>query len=182
MLVIRAVCAIVTDALGAQQAARHGRRPRPGWTMLKFEPLCKIEAQVGPIVSLGRAQYGERRVIAILGGSVTGARMNGAILPGGADWQINREDGVLDIEARYVIRLSDGAGVEVLSQGYRHGAPEVMARLARGEPVSPDEYFFRTVIRFQTGAAAHADLNRTLAIASAVREPGLVKLDVFRLL
>lgn len=150
--------------------------------MLKFEPLCRIEARVGPIVTLGRAQYGERRVVSILGGTVTGGGMNGEILPGGADWQISRDDGVLDIEAHYVLRLDDGASVEVTSSGYRHGPPEVMGRLHRGEPVSPDEYFFRTVIRFQTGAAAHLHLNRTLAIASAARERELVKLHVFRLL
>ena len=60
----------------------------------------------------------------------------------GVDWQVQRADGVTDISARYVIRTTDGALVEVQSDGMRHGPPEVMARLARGEPVAPDEYFF----------------------------------------
>ena len=38
----------------------------------------------------------------------------------------------------------------------RHGPAEVMARLARGEAVAREEYFFRTLMRFQTGAPAWA--------------------------
>src|SRR4051812_27425720 len=112
---------------------------------IELEPFFLVEASVGPIVSLGPAPAGERRVVAILGGTVEGDGIRGEIVPGGEDWQTLRADGVLEIEAHYVVRLDDGALVEVLSQGYRHGPPEVMARLARGEPVAADEYFFRTL-------------------------------------
>ena len=60
----------------------------------------------------------------------------GRIVEGGVDWQIQRVDGVLDIAAHYVIRADDGALIEVHSDGIRHGPPEVMARLGRGEPVA----------------------------------------------
>ena len=42
------------------------------------------------------------------------------------------------------------------SQGLRHGPPEVMARLARGEAIPASDYFFRTLVRFTTGAPAWA--------------------------
>jgi hypothetical protein len=149
---------------------------------LSAERLCHIDAHVGAIVSLGAAAYGERRVVAIDGGSVSGPGINGTILPGGADWQILRADGVLDIEAHYVLRLDDGALVEIMSQGYRYGPPEVIAAMARGEAVAPADYFFRTMIRFQTGAAAYAELNRTLAVARAARETEWVRLDVYKII
>jgi hypothetical protein len=56
-----------------------------------------------------------------------------------------------------------------------------MARLARGDAVPPDEYFFRTVMRFTTGDARWQHLNRTIALARGEREARAVRLDVYRL-
>jgi hypothetical protein len=79
-----------------------------------------------------------------------------------------------------VLRAHDGGLVEVHSTGLRHGSPEVMARLARGEAVDPADYYFRTSLRFTTGAAAWMHLNTTLALAVATREARRVVLDVYR--
>lgn len=144
-------------------------------------PFTQIRCEVGKLVSLGPAKHGERRYVPLLGGTVTGPELNGSIVEGGIDWQINRSDGVLDIAAHYVIRADDGALIEVQSDGMRHGTPEVMARLARGEPVAGHEYFFRTLIRFQTGAAAWLHLNKVMALAVGQRQAGLVLLDVYRI-
>jgi hypothetical protein len=56
-----------------------------------------------------------------------------------------------------------------------------MARLAAGEAVAPGEYFFRTVMRFQTGHPAWLHLNKVIAIAVGQREARRVILDVYRL-
>jgi Protein of unknown function (DUF3237) len=143
-------------------------------------PMTRIRCEVGALVSLGAAKYGERRYVPLLGGSVAGPELNGSIVEGGVDWQVNRGDGVLDIAAHYVIRATDGALIEVQSDGMRHGPPEVMARLARGEPVARDAYFFRTVMRFQTGAPQWLHLNKVLALAVGQREANAVCLDVYR--
>ncbi len=148
----------------------------------RFAFLCSIEAEVGEIQTLGQAPTGERRVVGITGGRVTGPGIVGTIEPGGADWQILRSDGVLEIAAHYVLRLDDGALIEVRSDGYRFGPAEIMARLARGEPIPSESYYFRTTIRFQTGAASRSELNRVIGVAVARREPRLVRLDVHRLL
>jgi hypothetical protein len=58
----------------------------------------------------------------------------------------------------------------------------VLERLARGEEVAPAEYYFRTSMRFTTGDARLAWLNRILAVATAARRPRRVELDVFRVL
>ncbi len=143
--------------------------------------LAHVEVEVGALLTVGPAPGGERRCVPLLGGHAWGPGLAGEILPGGADWQLARADGVLEIAAHYLLRTPDGAVVEIRSEGLRHGPPEVMARLARGEAVDASEYFFRTVMRFATGAPAWAHLNATLALASGRREARRVLLDVWRL-
>jgi hypothetical protein len=141
--------------------------------------LCRITARVSALVSLGDTAYGERRSGPFGGGDVVGGARSGDVVAGGTDGKNQRHDGTLDISAQYVIRTSDGALVEVESRGYRHGPAEVMARLAQGEPVAPDAYYFRTAMRFQTGAPAWRYLNSVLAIGKAMRRPDAAVLDVF---
>ena len=144
-------------------------------------PMCQVRCEVGALVSLGPAKHGERRYVPLGGGTVQGPELNGTLVEGGVDWQVNRADGALEIAAHYVIRSDDGALIEVQSDGLRHGQPEVMARLARGEAVARDEYFFRTVVRFTTGAPQGLHLNKTLALAVGQREAWLVVLDFYRI-
>jgi Protein of unknown function (DUF3237) len=143
--------------------------------------MCQVRCEVGALVTLGPGPYGERRYVPLGGGTVAGPELNGTLVEGGVDWQLARADGVLDIGAHYVIRTDDGALVEVQSNGLRHGPPEVMARLARGEAVGPHEYFFRTLMRFTTGHPDWLHLNRVMALAVGQREARQVVLDVFRL-
>ena len=150
--------------------------------MLQFEYLCNLAVDVGEIVTMGPGPLGERRIIAILGGSFEGPAMSGTVLPGGNDWQIVRADGVLDLDARYALKDESGAVVRVVSQGYRHGPPEVLASLARGESVDPAKYFFRSVLRFETGSADLAWLNKTIAVATAERKARQVLLTAYKLL
>jgi hypothetical protein len=144
-------------------------------------PMTQVRCEVGALVTLGPAKYGERRFVPLGGGTVQGPELNGTLVEGGVDWQVNRADGVLDIAAHYVIRTDDGALVEVQSDGMRHGPADVMARLARGEPVEPHEYFFRTVVRFTTGAPSWLHLNKVLALAVGRREARAVLLDFYRI-
>jgi hypothetical protein len=148
----------------------------------RFEYLMDLAVDVGEVVSMGAGPLGERRVVSILGGTFEGPRLRGQVLPGGADWQIVRRDGVLDIDARYALQEEAGAVVRVVSQGYRHGSSEVLAALARGEPVDPAQYFFRTIMRFETGAPGLEWLNRTIAVATARRQARQVLLTAYQLL
>src|SRR5258707_7435636 len=150
--------------------------------MLSAEPIFRIEAELADILRLGRTPYGERRIIDIRGGRVSGAKLNGRILPGGADWQIIRSDGVADIAARYTIETDAGALIMVTSEGLRHGPPDVLDRLERGEAVDAGLYYFRTLMRFETADPAVAWLNRILALARGAREANAVRLDVYEVL
>lgn len=150
--------------------------------MISPEPIFRVHCELANILDLGSAPFGHRRVVNILGGPVTGAKLNGRVLPGGADWQVMAQDGSLDIHARYTIESDAGALIQVDSKGVRHGPPEVLARLARGEDVDPSLYYFRTVMRFETGHPTAAWLNRILALARGAREKNAVRLDVYEVL
>jgi hypothetical protein len=143
------------------------------------EPIFTVDAELEAVLSLGHTPYGERRVVGITGGTVQGPKLKGRILPGGADWQIIRKDGAADIQARYIIETERGARVVVDSKGLRHGPPDVLERLARGDKVDPAQYYFRTVMRFETGDAELDWLNRILALARGRREARSVRLDVY---
>jgi hypothetical protein len=147
--------------------------------LLSDQPIFTIEAGLDAVLNLGPTPYGERRIIGITGGTVQGPKLNGRILPGGADWQIIRSDGAADIQARYTIEADSGALILVNSVGLRHGPPEVLERLARGDKVDPALYYFRTVMRFETADAELGWLNRILALARGQREARGVRLDVY---
>jgi hypothetical protein len=149
----------------------------------QFEPLMRLAVEVGEVVALGPTPTGERRLVAITGGrfdSDDGWR--GTVLPGGADWQLLRGDGVLEVDARYVLQDERGARVQVISRGLRHGPPEVIAALARGEAVDPSLYYFRTALSFETAAAELVHLNHVIAVGIGARESRLVRLNVFALM
>ena len=150
--------------------------------MLSAQPIFTIEAELDAIMNLGRTPVGERRIIGIRGGTVHGQKFSGRVLPGGADWQIIRADGAADIQARYTVESDEGGRVLVDSVGLRHGPPEVIARLARGEAVDPKLYYFRTAMRFETSDPSLAWLNRIIALARGAREPRAVRLEVFEVL
>ncbi|MFO1337566.1 MAG: DUF3237 domain-containing protein [Burkholderiaceae bacterium] len=144
--------------------------------------MTRVSCTVGELVSLGGpAKHGERRYVPLGGGTVCGSELNGTLVEGGVDWQVQRADGATDISAHYVIRTEDGALVEVQSDGLRHGPPEVMARLARGETVPPEAYFFRTLVRFTTGHPAWLHLNKVMALAVGQRLAREVLLDFWRI-
>src|SRR5262249_18650696 len=86
-------------------------------------------------VEVGAIPQGVRRIVPILGGEMSGPRLNGKVLPGGMDYQVWRSDGVTEIHARYIIETVSGAHVYVEASGLRRGPPHVMERLFRGEPV-----------------------------------------------
>ncbi|HEX6840306.1 MAG TPA: DUF3237 domain-containing protein [Stellaceae bacterium] len=138
-----------------------------------------LSVTVAPALELGTTHLGRRRVIAITGGTVAGPRLNGVVLPGGADWQIIRPDGAAELEARYTLQADDGALIGVINRGLRHGPDAVMKKLIAGEPVDPATYYFRCSPIFETAAPAYQWLTRTVFVASGARHPDRVVIDVF---
>lgn len=133
-------------------------------------------------MELGTAPGGRRRIIPVIGGSVQGERLSGRVLNLGADWQTVFADGTAELDTRYAMQTHDGALVDIRNFGYRHGPPEVLAALARGEIVDPSLYSMRTQPRFETGDPRYAWLNRLIAVGSGAREPSAVRISVFEVL
>ncbi len=150
--------------------------------MMNAEFAFEALIEVGPIQEVGHAPKGARRMIPILGGRFSGPRIEGVILPGGADWQLLRSDGVAEIEALYTMKTSDGTMIYIVNKGYRHGPKEVMSRLAAGEIVSPDEYYFRTTPFFEVEDGPYAWLNRTLMIGTGERTKDAVRIRFYEVL
>jgi hypothetical protein len=148
----------------------------------ELEFAFEARITVGAPLGLGRTAAGERRIIPITGGTFAGPKLTGRILPGGADWQLIRADGVADIDARYTLETDAGELIYVANRGLRHGPPAVMASLAKGEPVDPAQYYFRTVPTFETAAAGCAWLTRALFIGVGERRPDRVVLRFWEVL
>ena len=141
---------------------------------MKLEPLFKAEITLAPPLELG-----SRRIINITGGRFSGARLSGRVLPGGADWQVIRADGVADLDARSTLETSDGALIYVRNHGYRHGPAEVLKKIAAGENVDPALYYMRTSPLFETGDARYAWLNRIICVGTGARRPAAVELEIW---
>ena len=143
--------------------------------VLAFEAAINISS----IKDLGITPIGHRRIIDLKGGRVSGPKLKGKILPGGADWQYIRDDNVTYVDARYTIEADDGALIYVSNQGYRHGPKDVIEKIKRGEPVKDNSYYFRCTPWFETSAHQHDWLNRTIFIASGFRDPDAIRLSFF---
>ena len=144
--------------------------------------VCDIDVSVGPIRDLGATPHGRRRIIPILSGTVKGPLLEAEVMPGGADWQYVRGDGVLELEARYSIKTKDGTEIAITNRGIRRAPPEIMERLSRGEAVDPAQVYFRTAPVFEAPSGPHAWLNESVFVATAARFPDKVHIRVFELL
>jgi hypothetical protein len=136
---------------------------------------------VGTPLVVERAPDGVRRYIPIIGGSVDGPGIHAKVLPAGGDSQIIRSDGVIVLEARYVIETGDNVMICVTNRGFRHASPAVMARLLRGEHVGREDYYFRTVAQFEAPGGSHyEELNKYLFIGTAEREANAAIVHFYR--
>jgi hypothetical protein len=133
-------------------------------------------------LDLGDVGKGGRRIVPITGGEFFGRRLRGKVIAGGADWQIVRNDGVAELEARYTLETDDGALIYVRNHALRHGPAEAMAALAAGRSVDPSSYYFRGATFFETGAARYAWLTKHIIVCTGEREPAGVKLRFYQVL
>ena len=127
--------------------------------------LMTLQVAVMGVQKIGSVPDGTRVVAPIASGQFEGPRLRGKVLPGGGDWTLLRGDGVLELDLRLTLETEDGALIHMKSFGLRHGPPDVIAALGRGESVDPSTYYFRTTPRFETGHPKYAFLNRLVAVS-----------------
>jgi len=143
-----------------------------------LEHLCDLSVQVGSPIEVGAGPTGVRRMIPILGGAVSG-RLQGRLLPGGADYQLIIGGTLARLDARYVIELPDGARIFVQNTAVRAASADITARLMRGEPVPPEAVYFRCQPTFETGAAGWQWLHERQFIGTGVRLPDTVLMSFY---
>jgi hypothetical protein len=146
----------------------------------RLEFIFDAHVTVGEPLDLGDVGKGRRRIVPITGGDFSGPQLRGVVPPGGADWQVLRDDGVAELEARYTLRADDGALIYVHNHALRHGPPEVMAALAAGRPAAPGSYYFRGAAFFETSSAHHAWITKHIIVCTGQREPARVMLQFYK--
>ena len=141
--------------------------PKPGLSL-----VYRLEARLGEPLDLGETALGRRRIVPQTAGTFRGPEISGRLLPGAsADWQTVLRDGTALADIRYTLETDSGNLLYVQSQGVRHGSPEVLARLARGEEVNAGEYTFRTTTQIETAAPELDWLNKGVFIGVGARRP-----------
>jgi hypothetical protein len=149
--------------------------PEPRLTL-----VYRLEAELGAPLDLGDRPQGHRRIVPLTGGTFSGPELRGRLLPGtSADWQTILPDGTALGDIRYVLQTDGGDLLYVQSHSIRHGSPEVLARLGRGEDVDAGEYTFRTSTRIETAAADLAWLNKGIFISVGGRQAAGVVYETY---
>ncbi len=161
---------------------------QPEAEKVKFEPpkpglvfMARFEVNLdAPVLELGQIEsVGKRRIIPITGGKFTGPRLTGTILNNGADWQIVSANGLARMDTRYALNTNDEALSYIPTRGFRYGPADVMAEVAKGNPVDPNKYYFRVYIQFETGSARYTWLNRAIGIGAGMRLHNAVIYDAY---
>ncbi len=99
---------------------------------LKSRHLFNISIKLHPIQDVGITPAGQRRIVPVSGGRLSGERLRGEVLPhAGSDLLLIRADGSAQQDVRMTLLTDDGALILMTYRGVRHGPPEVIARLAR---------------------------------------------------
>ncbi len=147
----------------------------------QLEHVCDLAVTIAPAVEVGPTPAGLRRVIPITGGVVQGPRLNGKVLASGADFQLILANGTqAHLDARYVIELVDGTRVFVQNTALRVTSAENSQRIMRGEPVNPDEIYFRCQPRLDAAGEQWAWLAESQFIGAGRRAPDGVYLSFYR--
>jgi hypothetical protein len=172
---------LMAMAAGGAQAAP---APHPaGEVKPGLEFVFRASVTLGAPLEQGTYDNQRKRIIPITGGTITGPRFKGVVLPGGADWQALRVgDGNTQIYARYMLKHDDGTIVSVVNPGVRRGPAEVMAKLAAGEVVDPTLYYFRASPQFEVQPGPHGWLMENTFVCVGKRWPDSVDLDFHRVL
>ena len=150
--------------------------------MPELRPLFDFTANVAEPQVAQNGPYGTRRFIPVTGGVFQGERLRGKILPGGADCQLIRPDLVAELDVRCTFQTDDGTIFLMKGLGMRHGPADVLDKIARGEPVDPNSYYFRESMIFEAPEGPYDWLNKIIGIGIGERRVDTVLIKAYELL
>jgi len=148
---------------------------------LKSTYIGELRIEVTGSYMLAASPLGQRRLDRLEKGHFRGPKVQAEIVAG-MDLLLGGADGAMRPDVRLVLKLDDGETLLTVYRGVRHGPPEVMQRIAKGEPVAAHEYYLRTGIVFETASAKYGWLNRIVGVGVGRREPTAAVYDVFEIL
>lgn len=120
---------------------------------LPYQHLMTLHLDVDSASSLpiGMTTKGRRTIAPIKGGHFDGAKLSGKVLPGGADWVILRNDGVMKIDVRLCLKTDHGAHIYLSYEGQFVAEAEALKALASGAKLEPESYNLTVVAKLETG-------------------------------
>jgi len=121
-----------------------------------FSLALEVLAEVGEAYSIEEGPNGARRIVPIIGGSFRGSGLTGVVLPGGADRQTVRADGVRELDAIYELRADDGSIIMVHNR----------AIVDAVEPPDGQDRYVKSVVTLTVPKGRHDWLNRRLIIGT----------------
>jgi hypothetical protein len=140
----------------------------------ELEHLFTYSATLKPVEVVGEVPEGFRVNYWVTGGEVKGPKLNGKLLPVGADWLTIRRDGVAALDVRISIRTDDDVLIDVVYPGLGDLGPDGYERIIRGE--SPSRLKLCTTPRFRTAHPAYAWMHRNVCIG--IGEADFVRSEV----
>ena len=149
---------------------------------VKTRELFVLRLEIKPYQVLGPTNGAIRRVGLVPGGTFAGDRLSGAVLEGGNDWQTIRADRATTLDVRLVLKTTDDALIGMTYLGIRHGPPDIIARVDKGDAVDPALYYFRTTPTFETASQNYDWMNRISALGLGYRTTTAVIYSVFEIL
>ena len=131
------------------------------------KPVLELYVTLSDNIKVGESDDGERGIIPITGGYFVGKGIRGEVMPGGADWQTTRPDGVKEIKALYSIKTDDGQVIVVDNQG--------IALIEGGTR------YVRTIPRFHAPKGQYDWLNKKIYTGNitSIKSPRAVVIRVY---
>jgi len=116
--VLLVAMAFVSCGASAQNA--NSEKVEVQYKDFKTELMWEAKVKIANMINVGESKRGVRRVIPITGGTFSGPKIKGVVLPGGEDWQLVRPDGDIELNARYLLKTDDGIVIQVINQALMH--------------------------------------------------------------
>jgi hypothetical protein len=140
--------------------------------------LYDISIDLEPTQQIGDIGRGTRLIVCVRGGTFSGPRLRGRVLPGGGDWITLRADGTAELDVRATLETDDGALIYVSYRGYVHNVPAILPRWGAGETIAHQENYFLVTPYYETSAPQYAWLTETIAVGVGSLIPGGVSYRV----
>lgn len=144
---------------------------------LALQMRIAVEFDAPRVVADG--PVGGRRILHVTSGTFEGTSLRGEVLPGGGDWLVARRDGSIELDIRFTLRTSDHEIIYFRGTGLFLASESVTARIRSGESVPSEQYYFRTAVMFEAGAARLSHLNDALHVGVGQRTAGGMITDVY---